>query len=363
MQRPRQKVVDLFKGKIAEGIYLPGQRLPTLLELAAEFDVSRGTVCNALEQLIAEGIVVKKNGSGCVLSENIKTPERQLQPKMAFLTPGIKHQHGYVKILEGMAEVASSAGREVTFFSHDNQPEKLLEIVQNIVNARYDGVGLIPIIGEHAGEINHRIIDMLEEANCNYATADCPVISGSVIRGSFIGSDNYNPVRKMIAHLIAEGYRKFASIRISHQAGSPVQRVTGMLDQLRFSGLQVCEEWQQVIDDVPLAEQGRSNLHRLLALPEKPEVIFCAHDIIAANVMDEFAKIGGKIPDDLAVCGFDDSEIAAFLQLTSIRQDFHQMGVSLGQMLLQNLDNNLKMIRQEFLACEVVYRKSTSKSK
>lgn len=362
MQRPRQKVVDMFKNKIAGGIYLPGQRLPTLLELAAEFDVSRGTVCNALEQLIAEGIVVK-NGSSNILSDSIKTPERQSQHKMAFLTPGVKHQYGYVKILEGMAEVASAAGREMTFFSHDNQPEKLLEIVQNIVNARYDGIGLIPIIGEHAGEINHQIIDILEQANCNYATADCPVISGSVIRGSFVGSDNYNPVRKMIAQLIADGYRKFASIRVSHQAGSSVQRITGMLDQLRAAGLEMREEWQQVIDDVPLAEQGRVNLHRLLALPEQPEVIFCTHDIIAANVMDEFVKTGGKIPGDLAVCGFDDSDVAAFLQLTSIRQEFHQMGILLGQLLLQNLNANPKIVRQEFLPCEIFYRQSTSKSK
>lgn len=362
MQRPRQKVVDLFKNKIAEGIYLPGQRLPTLLELAAEFKVSRGTVCNALEQLIAEGFVVK-SGSSNILSDSIKTPDRYFQPKMAFLTPGIKHQYGYVKILEGMAEVANAAGREVTFFSHDNCPEKLLEIVQNIVNARYDGIGLIPIIGEYAGAINHEIIDLLENADCNYATADCPVISGSVIRGNFVGSDNYSPVRKMVAQLIADGFRKFASIRISHQAGSSVQRVTGMFDQLRFAGLEVREEWQQVIDDVPLAEQGRDNLHRLLALPEQPEVIFCAHDIIAANVMDEFAKTGGKVPGDLAVCGFDDSDIAAFLQLTSIRQDFHQMGVSLGQLLLQNLNADPKMVRQEFLPCEIVYRKSTGKIK
>jgi GntR family transcriptional regulator len=59
-----RRLAERLRAQIAEGSYAPGAQLPTETELALQFDVSRGTVIKAIDQLVAEGIVTKRQGSG-----------------------------------------------------------------------------------------------------------------------------------------------------------------------------------------------------------------------------------------------------------------------------------------------------------
>ncbi len=358
MAKPRQKVIDSLNNQIMEGIFRPGQRLPTLAELMVEFDVSRGTVNSALDELIERGMIERRHGFGCFIKENPEL-ENRTKKRIAFIAPGARQQSSYTHILEGLEQQAYKSNCEITFFNHCNNPEKAEEIVSSVASSNYAGIGVIPVIGDGRDKINHRLLDILEEYNSNFVTVDCPIFSGTVLRGSFIGSDNYNPVRKMARKLIADGRKTFASIRVCQASGSSAQRVTGLLDELKASGLEVREELHQVIEDVPIRLQGRSNIRRMIGAAKLPDVVFCTHDIIAANVISELGDAGFNVPEDIAVCGFDDSEIAEIMQLTSVHQDFFAMGVELWKMLSENFPLGGRTIRQKFLPCDVVFRRST----
>ncbi len=359
MIKPRKKVIDTLKQQIAEGVYRPGQRLPTLMELTELLGVSRGTVCNALEELIEQGIVTRRHGAGCFLSENANTVPI-LRRKIAFITPGQAQAH-YMKILEGVEHEAYKAGYELTFFNHGNQPQKAKHIAAGINPGIYAGVILMPLVGVDRVAVNQELLNILDRNGCLYVTVDTPVLSGGIVRGNYIGSDSYNAVRRLTEGLIEQGYRLFGSIRVFEGVGSAAQRMAGLTDQLQVAGLPIRDEWHQEIEDVPVDEQGRSNIHRIMKQAERPEIIFCSYDRIAGNVLDELNKMKVHVPDDIAVCGFDGSERSELLHLTTVRQDFTAMGTRAMDTLLSFIEHPNQGMRQEFIPCQPIFRNSTNR--
>ena len=65
--------------------------------------------------------------------------------------------------------------------------------------------------------------------------------------------------------------------------------------------------FHRVIDDVPLAEQGRQQLREIMSLPNPPSVVLCSYDIIAMNVIDECKKLNIRVPEQLSITGFGDT--------------------------------------------------------
>jgi DNA-binding LacI/PurR family transcriptional regulator len=359
MTKPRKKVINQLKQQIVDGVYRPGQRLPILMELTKLFGVSRGTVCNALDELVEQGIIVKRHGAGYFLSKNTGIPLASRR-KIAFVGPGNTIAH-YVRILEGVEHEAYNNGYEITFFNHNNQPEKAKSIAQKINPDNFAGVILMPLVG--AGKLvhNQELLNILDHNNCIYIIVDTPVFTNNIIRGNYIGSDNYNAVKRLTKELLDRGYKSFGSIRVFEGDGSAAQRIAGLFDQLQSAKLPIRQEWHQVIDDVPINEQGRSNLHRILELEEKPEIIFCSYDRLAANVLDELNKLKIKVPEQIAVCGFDDSESSKLLGLTSVKQDFVLVGERALKILLEFINNQKQGIKQEFIPCVPVFRDSTKR--
>jgi DNA-binding LacI/PurR family transcriptional regulator len=76
----------------------------------------------------------------------------------------------------------------------------------------------------------------------------------------------------------------------------------------------------------------------LLAIADPPTAIFAASDMQAVGVLEAAAHAGLRVPDDLAVVGFDDIEIADVLGLTTVRQPLADTGAEAVRLLLAELD-------------------------
>jgi DNA-binding LacI/PurR family transcriptional regulator len=97
----------------------------------------------------------------------------------------------------------------------------------------------------------------------------------------------------------------------------------------------------------------------LLALPERPTAIFAHDDLFASGVLRAARRQGIQVPDDLAVAGFDDSELAAHLELTSVRQPFEESGQVATEMLLAQLRDPQRSLQQITLKLTLVERATT----
>ncbi len=161
--------------------------------------------------------------------------------------------------------------------------------------------------------------------------AGLPVVEGGNIPQTpidfVVGTSNVDAAACVVTYLI----RKYGK-RMGFVGGSPVDndrmrdRRLGYEQALRKAGARVVQE---AMIEAPIAmESGRRAITQLLGLPAPPRAVFCATDVIAAGAVLECTRRGVRVPDDIAIAGYDDLEIAGELvpSLTTVRVPRYEIG-------------------------------------
>jgi DNA-binding LacI/PurR family transcriptional regulator len=104
---------------------------------------------------------------------------------------------------------------------------------------------------------------------------------------------------------------------------------------------------------------GRNALASVLADGPAPSAIFAHHDVLAAGLLLECRSKGISVPDEMAVLGFDDGDIADAAGLTTIRQPFEETGRLGARLLGDLLAGTVESVRQIGLGLDLVVREST----
>jgi len=127
-------------------------------------------------------------------------------------------------------------------------------------------------------------------------------------------------------HLLERGYRKIGLIAGPLTWWSASERRRGWQDALAAAGVPFSDS--QVVEGNWSAESGERGLYELLEKYPDVQAVFACNDQMALGVMRAAQKLGKRIPEDLAVVGFDDIPESAFYYppLTTIRQDLYQLG-------------------------------------
>ncbi|MDD1508767.1 LacI family DNA-binding transcriptional regulator [Pseudomonas sp. CNPSo 3701] len=137
-------------------------------------------------------------------------------------------------------------------------------------------------------------------------------------------------------YLAAKGYRRFAVVTLDDPRGQ--RRCDSLEEELANQGINVP---RVVLPPPATVDLGREGLRRLLAAGERPEVLVCSSDTLAHGVLVEAAERGIRVPDDLAVMGFGDLNIAAHLQpsLSTVRINGAEIGLQAARALLQRIEH------------------------
>jgi DNA-binding LacI/PurR family transcriptional regulator len=106
-------------------------------------------------------------------------------------------------------------------------------------------------------------------------------------------------------------------------------------------------------------EEARASAERLLRLPEPPTAIFAASDVQAIGVLEAARSGGLRVPEDLAVIGFDDIEVAEMLGLTTVRQPLRETGARGVELLLAAIDGIGGDPTEELAPLTVIERRTT----
>ncbi len=163
-------------------------------------------------------------------------------------------------------------------------------------------------------------------------------------------------------HLISLGHRRIGYL------GDPIDDPIGFfVSRDRFQG------YRRALDeaDIPFnpayhregshsLESGREMALSLLQQPKPPTALFAFSDTIAFGVMEAAKQMGLSIPEDLALIGFDDIELARLYGLSTMRQQLFQTGVMGAEMLLNLINNPDSKQSQVKLSTELVIRHSTA---
>jgi DNA-binding LacI/PurR family transcriptional regulator len=107
-------------------------------------------------------------------------------------------------------------------------------------------------------------------------------------------------------------------------------------------------------------KKAQQMAHQLLSMPRPPTAIFAASDIQAFGVLEAAQEANLKVPDDLSVIGYDDIELAEYLNLTTIHQPLFALGVEGVELLLDSIANPFPAPRQVEFPIELAVRGTTA---
>lgn len=175
-------------------------------------------------------------------------------------------------------------------------------------------------------------------------------------RVSYVEADNLNSVREIVTHLLRLGYRRVATITGPQNMISGADRLEGYCAALRERGLAIDPDL--IVESDFTEGGGYAALRRLL--PRQPDAVFAASDTMAVGALRALREAGLRVPDDIALAGFDDMPFAARTDppLTTIRQQIHRMGAQAAETLIDLIEHPDSPPRRIVFSTELVIRSS-----
>lgn len=189
------------------------------------------------------------------------------------------------------------------------------------------------------------------------------VLSGRPLSGSglsYVDSDNRNGARMAVDHLVAGGRRAIATIHGTLDLASARDRLDGYRDALKHAGHALDMALEAAGDYSPAmaAEAMRALLDR------RPDIdgLFAASDSMAAAAIGVLLDAGRRVPEDVAVVGFDDTPIATTIRpaLTTVRQPIEAMGREMARLLLRQIEGPDDAPSQVVFGTQLVTRESST---
>ncbi|MEW2293552.1 LacI family DNA-binding transcriptional regulator [Streptomyces sp. NPDC006743] len=310
---------------------------PTLEEVAARAGVGRGTVSRvingsprvsdatraAVQAAVAElGYV--PNTAARALAAN-RTDAIALvvpEPETRFFA-----EPYFSDMLRGVgAELTDTEMQLLLIFAGGDRERRRL--AQYLAAHRVDGVLLVSV---HADDPLPDLVAQLEIP----AVISGPRSAAEALTS--VDSDNYGGARSAVEHLLSRGRRRIAHITGHMDVYGAQRRVDGYRDALGDAGLGVDEI---LLEEGDFTEEGgRRAMTRLLERAPGLDAVFAGSDVTAAGARQVLRTSGRRIPDDVALVGYDDSAIARHMDppLTSVRQPIEEMGRAMIDLLLTEI--------------------------
>ncbi|MFE9423580.1 LacI family DNA-binding transcriptional regulator [Kitasatospora sp. NPDC006697] len=339
---------------------------PTLEEVAALAGVGRGTVSRvingsprvseraraAVEQAVAElGYVPNRAARTLVTSRAdaiaLVVPEAQTR---LFSEPY------FADIISGVSAELADTEMQLLLVLVRNQRER--DRLSAYLRAqRVDGVLLVAV---HRDDPLPGVLEQLGIP---------AVLAGR--RGeqeplSYVAADNAGGARMAVRHLLRRGCRRIATITgpLDHEGAEA--RLAGYRAALveGLGGARDGRARERPVELVAVADfteqGGRLAMAELLQRDPGLDAVFCASDVMAAGALQVLRAAGRRVPEEVALVGFDDSIVARHTEppLTSVRQPTEEMGRAMARLLLDDIAGPGRARRQLVLATELVTRDS-----
>ncbi len=147
--------------------------------------------------------------------------------------------------------------------------------------------------------------------------------------------DDVDGSRQLTRHLLGLGHRKIAYLGNSFSGRTTLDRLAGVVHELRTAGIDIPEEYLlQAPGGAP--EEGLKAVERLLAIPQLPTALICFNDMLAIGALQGLQQAGFQVPRDFSVTGFDNISMSAFTlpPLTTFDQPKRFIGAEAARLIL-----------------------------
>lgn len=235
------------------------------------------------------------------------------------------------EVMLGIGELVEHTSYEVVLYTMSQKQDRS-SVIDRILAARLTA-GLLALFPGQS--IDH--LKKLHEEGFPVVLID-DQRTGETTTIPWVGTDNRAGAYAAVRHLLSLGHRRIAHIQGPSEFQVSRDRFAGYCDALLEAGITPDPTLRVEGDFKP--PTGRTCGGKLLDLPDRPTAIFAGNDEMAYGVMAAAEERGVRIPDDVALVGFDDIAPSAHVRpaLTTVGQPFYAMGQSATRLLLSLVD-------------------------
>lgn len=324
------RLVEDLKRKILSGEIRPGDKLSSENELAREYELSRQTVRKAMDILRGEGFIYAEHGRGTFCSDMVKQEgtSGNVAVVMTYLSDYI-----FPHIIRGIDEVLDKEGYSILLKSTHNYRKVEAKCLEELVKKNIDGLIIEPSKSQIAFK-NYDIFAMLERYQVPF------VFVQGVYHGMedkpYVLLDDEKGGYLITKYLIEQGHRKIAGFfKADDMQGQ--ERHRGYVRALQEAGI-----WYNPSLVVWFHTEDMQSLpfemtREFVKKEEEIDAIVAYNDRVAIEIFKALDAEGIRVPEDISLTGFDDSEFAKNLKvpLTTVRHPQSKIGEVAADLLVK----------------------------
>lgn len=261
----------------------------------------------------------------------------------------------FSSIICGIQDVLDPDGQHAIISQSNESYETEIKGVETLLSSRVDGFLI-------SSTFNTRDYSHFEKLRQN----DIPLVvfdrDCEGLQVDKVLVDDYDGARQAVEHLISQGCKRIAHIAGPQNLSIAEHRKNGYIDTLRKHNLPIDPELI-VQSQFFQMEDGIDPARRLLELENKPDAIFAVNDGIAIGTLSVLREKRIKVPEEIAVIGFDNDPFSSFSypSLSTIDQPTYEMGMLAARILLKAIGSpqEQRELREEILKPELIVRDSS----
>jgi LacI family transcriptional regulator len=326
-------------------------------DVARRAGVSLGTVSNVLNRpeivspATRQRVLDAINELGFVRNESARTLRAGRSRTIGLVVLDVANPF-FTDVARGAEAVADAHGAVVTLCNSGEDAARERRYLDHLEELRVQGILITPVATR-----NPRLDQLIAKG--------MPVVlvdRGGGRHRCSVGVDDVLGGELAVRHLIEQRHRRIAFVAGPLSIQQVVDRRRGAnraADTTAGMSLTVFE-----MGSLTFAE-GRRAAEQLVELPRsrRPTAVFCANDLLALGMLQELIRRGIRVPDDVAIVGYDDIDYAAAaaIPLSSVRQPREQLGRTAAELLFDEInDGDIHRHRRIRFRPELIIRESSS---
>jgi LacI family transcriptional regulator len=331
----------------------------SIREVAARAGVSLGTVSNVLNRptVVAEPTRIRVQAAikelGFIRNESARQLRAGRSRTIGLVVLDVANPF-FTDVARGVEDEASEAGLAVILCNSDDQKAKESRYLEVLEEHRVQGILITPVAGadKRLAQLQRRGTPVVLVDSRSASRGQCSVSVDDVLGGDLA-----------VSHLLDEGHEQIAFVGGPLSIRQVADRYEGAMRALQRAG--------RSLNDLHLFETPALNVAagqragaELAGRPAatRPTAVFCANDLLALGVLQAMTSHRIRVPDGIAIVGYDDVEFAAAaaVPLSSVRQPRHQLGRAAAQLLVEEaLGDGTHRHRQVVFEPDLVVRASS----
>ncbi|MFB0516090.1 MAG: substrate-binding domain-containing protein [Candidatus Neomarinimicrobiota bacterium] len=349
-----RQILEDIEGQVSAGELKPGDKIFSQQELAERYGVSLITIKKALAELVNMGILFTRVGKGTFVAHAPKKADHSAYKSIGLVLRDLKNPF-FSLIVQGVEEKASEIGYNLLLSSSSDREEKEETQIAHLRDIGVRGM-IIASMGYHH-QATSGILQLQKEK--------FPFVMVSYVQNediSYIGTDHVYGAYIATEHLIELGYRCIGYINSEEGDTLGDLRKKGYVRALREHGHALNEDYVYQLPFEGVWNQYQAGYQvglQFAARDDRPDAIFAYNDLCALGFEQAVLTQGLKVPDNVAIVGFDDIErnLYAPVPLSTVHPPTSMIGALAVETLVKMIGGDPGVTRT-FLRPELVIRDS-----